>query len=78
MSDEEIKRWKEINGGLEYLTDINISRFLHQMFDASNKVYAKTIYLGSITDGNVDLLFSKARNVPKRKTPYQDSYFCKY
>ena len=67
MSDEEIKRWKEIIGGFEYITDIHVPRFagngpaqLLCFCDASNKVYATAIYLRNISDGTVNLLFSKA------------------
>ena len=66
MSDEEIKRWKEIIGGFEYITDIHVPRFagngpaqLLCFCDASNKVYATAIYLRNISDGTVNLLFSK-------------------
>ena len=75
MSDEEIKRWKEIIGGLEYITDIHIPRFVSNgpaqllcFCDASKKLYATAIYLRNISDGTVDLLFSKARNAPKWET----------
>ena len=75
MSDEEIKRWKQIIGGLEYITDIHISRFVCNgpvqllcFCDALNKVYATVIYLRNITVGTVNFFFSKARNAPKRKT----------
>ena len=77
MSDDEIKRWKEIIGRLDYITDIHIPRFVGNgpaqllcFCDASNKVYETAIYLRNIFDGTVNLLFSKARNAPKRKTIY--------
>ena len=75
MSNEEIKRWNEIIGGLEYVTDIHIPRFVSNgpaqllcFCDASNKVYATAIYLRNISDGTVNLFFSRARNAPRRKT----------
>ena len=75
MSDEEIKCWKEVIDRLECITDIHIPRFVGtgpaQLFcfcDASNKLYATAIYLRNITDGTVNLLFSKARNAPRKKT----------
>ena len=72
MSDEEIKRLKEIIGGLEYIIDIHLPRFAgnspNQLLcfcDASNKAYATAIYLRNITGGNVNvnLLFSNAGNI---------------
>ena len=70
-SDEEIKRWKEIIGGLEYITDIFILRFVGNgpaqllcFCDVSNKVYATAVYFRNITDDTVNLLFSKVRNAP--------------
>ena len=75
MSDGEIKRWKKIISGLEYNADIHIPRFVGNssaqllcFCDASNKVYATAIYLRNISEGTVNLIFSKTRNVPKRKT----------
>ena len=75
MSDEEIKCWKEVIDRLECITDIHIPRFVGngpaQLFcfcNASNKAYATAIYLRNITDGTVNLLFSKAQNAPRKKT----------
>ena len=75
ISDEEIKCWKEIVDGLEYITDIHIPRFVSNdhaqllcFCDASNKLYATAVYVRNISDGTVNLLFSKARIAPKRKT----------
>ena len=74
MSDEEIKPWKEIIGGLEYLTDVHIPRFVGNnsaqllcFCDASSKVYATEIYLRNIYDGTM-LTLLKGINAPKRKT----------
>ena len=74
MSDEEIKPWKEIIGGLEYLTDVHIPRFVGNnpaqrlcFCDASSKVYATEIYLRNIYDGTM-LTLLKGTNAPKRKT----------
>ena len=72
MSDEEIKRLKEITGGLDYIIDFHFPRFVGNgptqllcFCDASNKAYATAIYLRKITGGNVNvnLLFSNARNI---------------
>ena len=75
MSDGEIKCWKKIISGLEYNADIHIPRFVGNssaqllcFCDASNKVYATAIYLRNISEGTVNLIFSKTRNVPKKKT----------
>ena len=74
MSDEEIKPSKEIIGGLEYLTDVHIPRFVGNnpaqllcFCDASSKVYATEIYLRNISDGTM-LTLLKGTNAPKRKT----------
>ena len=72
MSDEEIKRLKEITGGLDYIIDFHFPRFVGNgptqllcFCDASNKAYATAVYLRKITGGNVNvnLLFSNARNI---------------
>lgn len=84
MSDEEIKRWKEIIGGFEYITDIHVPRFagnspaqLLCFCDASNKVNAIAIHLRKITNDTINLLFSKTQNAPKKKT-YQEWNFHQY
>ena len=74
ISDKEIICWKEIIGGLEYLTDIHISRFVDNGFVTERNLSTDSkCILELIKGGGNQLVF--VRNRIKEITEKQDINF---
>ena len=76
LNSEEIKTWKGIMAELNGISSIHLPRFVGNgssqllcFCDLSSKAYATVIYLHTIKNNKitVSLVFSKARNAPKKK-----------
>lgn len=76
LEPKDQETWKELTKHLQALSTIQLPRYVGSeksqligFCDASSKAYAAAIYLRTVIDGkvNVNLIFSKARNAPKKR-----------